>query len=152
MTLSKFDRCRKICHFLDKNKYVSMGLSSKLNILRVLSCKLKEHNYWLLHHMKEILKISHSYYLLYSIRSEPYYFGIKIKKVVLHCLYRLKTNYIPLIITRVRAQYRYLRYLRDIIGWKLRHSGQYSLTLPAAIATAELFKYGSIKYKQTEKL
>ena len=54
-------------------------------------------------------------------------------------------------ITRVRGQYRYLRYLRDVIGWMLHHSRQYSLVLPAAIATAELFKYGSIKRKQTEK-
>ena len=69
----------------------------------------------------------------------------------MHCLYRLKKNYIPLIITRVGGQYRHSRYLRDVIGWKLRHSGQYSPALPAAIATAELFKYGSIKYKQAQK-
>ena len=56
-----------------------------------------------------------------------------------------------LIIARVRSQYRYLRYLRDVIGWKLRHSLQHSPVLPAVIATAELFKYGSIKCKQTEK-
>ena len=57
MTLSKFDRCTKICNFLDSDKYVSMGLSSKADILRVLSCKLKERNYWLLHRKKEILKV-----------------------------------------------------------------------------------------------
>ena len=55
------------------------------------------------------------------------------------------------IITRVRGQYRYSRYLRDVIGWKSRHSGQYPSVLPAAIATAELFKYDSIKCKQTQK-
>ena len=55
------------------------------------------------------------------------------------------------LITRVRGQYRYSRYLRDVIGWKLRHSGQYSPVFPTAIATVELFKYGSIKCKQTQK-
>ena len=45
-----------------------------------------------------------------------------------------------IIITRVRGQYRYSRYLRDVIGWKLRHSVQCSPVLRAAIATAELFK------------
>ena len=51
---------------------------------------------------------------------------------------------ISIFITRIRGQYRYSRYLRDVIGWKLRHSGQYSPVLLAAIATAELFKYVSI--------
>ena len=55
------------------------------------------------------------------------------------------------IITRVKGQYRYSRYFRDVIRWKLRHSGKYSPVLPGAIATAELFKYGSIKCKQTQK-
>ena len=54
-------------------------------------------------------------------------------------------------IARVRGQYRYLRYLWDVIGWKLRHSGQYFPVLSAAIATAELFKDASIKCKQTQK-
>ena len=54
-------------------------------------------------------------------------------------------------ITRVRGQYRYSRYLQDVIGWKLRHSGQYVPVLPTTIATAELFKYDSIKFKQTHK-
>ena len=56
-----------------------------------------------------------------------------------------------IVITRVRGQCRYSRYLRDVIVWKLRHSGQYSPVLPAAIETAELFKYDSIKCKQTQK-
>ena len=55
-------------------------------------------------------------------------------------------------ITRVGGQYRYLRYLQDVIGWKLRQSGQYSPVLRAAIATPELFKYGSIKCKQEVEL
>ena len=49
-----------------------------------------------------------------------------------------------------RGQYRYLRYLWDVIGWKLHHSRQYSVALPTAIATAELLKYVSMKFKQTK--
>ena len=55
------------------------------------------------------------------------------------------------IIIQVGGQYRYLWYLWDIISQKLHHSRQYSPVLPAAIVTAELFKYGSIKCKQTQK-
>ena len=51
----------------------------------------------------------------------------------------------------MRGQCRYSRYLQDVIGWKLHHSGQYSPVLPAAIATPELFKYVNIKCKQTQK-
>ena len=99
MTLSTCDRCTKIYRFLDWDKYVSMGISSKAKILRVLSCKLKKRNQWLLRRKKEILKISHSYLITYSallwlFRSELYCFGIRTKKIVLHCLFRLKTNYI----------------------------------------------------------
>ena len=54
-------------------------------------------------------------------------------------------------ITRVRGQYRYSRCLLDVIGWKLRHRGQYSPVLSAAIVTTGLFKYISIKCKQTQK-
>ena len=64
---------------------------------------------------------------------------------------KIRDKKLQYVITWVRGQYRYLRYLRDIIGWKLCHSGQYSPVLPAAIATAELFNYVSIKCKQTEK-
>ena len=45
VTLSKFDRCTKMYHLLDSDKYVSMGMLSKAYILRVLTCKLKERNY-----------------------------------------------------------------------------------------------------------
>ena len=51
----------------------------------------------------------------------------------------------------MKGQYRYSRYIRDVIGWKLHHSGKYSPVLPAAIATAELFKYGSIKHRKFPK-
>ena len=34
--------------------------------------------------------------VLQLIRSERYYFGIRIQKIVLYCLYRSKTNYIRL--------------------------------------------------------
>ena len=66
-----------------------------------------------------------------------------------YCLSKKYLVYFPTyttlrIINRVRGQYRYSWYLRDAIGWKLRHSGQYSPVLLAAIATAELFKYVSI--------
>ena len=42
MTLSKVDRCTKIYHFLDNDKYVSMRLWSKANIFSALSCKTKK--------------------------------------------------------------------------------------------------------------
>ena len=55
------------------------------------------------------------------------------------------------IITRVRGQCRHSQYLWNITSWKLNHSSQYYLVLPAAIVTAELFKCVSIKYKETKK-
>ena len=63
----------------------------------------------------------------------------------------LNNWYILSVITQVRGQYKYLRYLWGVIVWKLRHSGQYCPVLPAGIVTVELCKYGSIKCKQTQK-
>ena len=63
------------------------------------------------------------------------------------CLYYQLQSFI----IRAGGQCRYSRYLRDVIGWKLRHSGQYSPVLLGAITTVELFKCGSIKCKQTQK-
>ena len=79
-TLSKFDRCTKIYRFLDRDKYVSMGLSSKANILRVLSCKLKERN----HRKKEITMTI--YYLFIFVNTKVYVTKVLCSLKFLACL------------------------------------------------------------------
>ena len=81
-------------------------------------------------------------------KSDIFSWDIFLSDIIFHWSQNTKTFQF---ITRVRGQYRYSWYLREVIGWKLRHSRQYSPVLPAAIATAELFKYVSIKCKQTQK-
>ena len=76
-------------------------------------------------------------------------FGLKVQYILEVWLHNYKKSWNKLLISLfyfinwLRGQCRYLQYLRYVIGWKLRHRGQYS--------PAELFKYGSIKHKQTQK-
>ena len=76
-------------------------------------------------------------------------FGLKVQYILEIWWHNYKKSWNELLtslfsfITRVRGQCKYLRYLRDVIGWKLGHSGQYS--------PADLFKYGRIKYKKMQK-